>query len=46
MYTISFEFEGKKQTQTFEKLSEARKNGVKYFPNVVLKNKKGVVLPL
>jgi hypothetical protein len=46
MYTIKYQFGGKKQSASFDKLSDARKNGIKHFPNVVLTNKKGVVLPL
>lgn len=46
MYTIHFNVSGKKQTQSFEKLSDARKEGIKHFPDITLKNKKGVVLPL
>ena len=44
MYTIKSPSLPK--NQTFEKLKDARKAGISFFPNVTLTNKKGVVLPL
>lgn len=46
MYTINYQFGGKNQSVSFEKLLDARQNEIKHFPNVTLTNKKGVVLPL